>query len=329
MTDPTNIHAPVLTRFRTLIRKHRLAHAYLFVGPSYIGKGETSLALAKMINCERNVEREASCDDEGEFYCAQCPECLKITSGNHPDVRVIESGIGESIKIEQIREMLNQVKLRPFSGRQKVFILKNIENMTPEGANALLKTLEEPSASSLLLLTTSVPEKTLDTVKSRCQMIHFLPLSAERLAVQLTDGDGESSLRAHFLAYFAEGCPGKAQRFKEIQMFEKKNEVIDRFLLTTESQAYMKKILADKEQTREFLDVLLSWIRDCVLIKTGIDSARLIHRDRINELRRFQERFAFEELLEAHQDVVRMCQLFTDNLNIKIPLALIRTSLKA
>jgi len=304
----------ILKRFSVLEQKGRLAHAYLFIGSPDIGKGETALAIAKLVNCE---------GEQGEMFCDVCPSCMKINSGNHPDITVIDNGYGESIKIEQVRGLLSQSKLRAFMAKKKVFIIRNIENMTIEGANAFLKTLEEPAADSLLLLTTSVPEKNLDTIKSRCHAIHFPSVSGHDLATQLKKEGDVGALEAHFLAYFAQGCPGTAKRLKDNQFVEKKNELIDVFVLRRPDDSFVKEIVADKAQTKEFLDILLSWIRDALLVKADVEDGRLIHSDRIGDLKRFQERYTFEELKNLHESVVKMCQLLADNLNIKLPLLII------
>lgn len=304
----------IFKRFATLEEKERLAHAYLFIGPSDIGKGQTALAIAKLVNCEA--------DQRGTF-CDVCSSCVKINSGNHPDVYTIDNGYGEAIKIEQVRDLLGRNKLRAFSARRKVFIIKNVENMTPEGANAFLKTLEEPAAGSLLLLTTSVEEKNLDTIKSRCHMIHFSPVSGNDLAGRLKEDCDVDGLGAHFLAYFAQGCLGTAKKLKKNQFIEKRNELVDGFILSRPGDSFIKEILSNKVQTKEFLDILLSWIRDALLVKVGVGDGRLIHLDRVDDLKRFGKSYTFEELKDLNKSVVKMCQLLADNLNIKLPLLII------
>lgn len=318
MQENIQINNTILERFLTLEQKGRLAHAYLFVGSIDSGKGETALGVAKLLNCEQLQEN---------MFCDQCSVCRKINTANHPDVHMIDNGFGESIKIEQIRELLSQIKLRPFSARKKIFILRNIENMTLEGANALLKTLEEPSANSLLILTTSVIEKNLDTVRSRCHVMYFLPSSNTGLERHLTKDYDEESSQAHFLAYFAEGCLGRARKLKDQGFFDRKNEIIDRFIVRGADEAYVKKILGEKEKTKEFLDVFLSWIRDAMLVKAKVEDGRLAHIDRLNELKSFQEEYSFPELSQLYMEVVQMCKLLEENLNIKIPLAVIRERL--
>ncbi|HBO97835.1 MAG TPA: hypothetical protein DE315_05305 [Candidatus Omnitrophica bacterium] len=307
----------ILKRFAALEKRGLLAHAYLFTGPAHIGKAATALAVAGSLNCENKKESDDA------YFCGRCLPCLKINSGNHPDVHILQVAPGESIKIDAVRELLAQVRLRPFMAEKKIFIIHNIENLTTEGANALLKTLEEPSANSLLILTTAVPERVLETVKSRCHVVPFVPASQRALAARLVQDYDEDKDQAHFLAYFAEGCLGKARRLKEDRLCAAKDEIIDRYILGREREALIKTIGADKVKTREFLDILLSWIRDCMLVRTGVKDARLVHAGRIRELQNFQRRFSFEELTGIHRETVNACRLLVENLNVKILLSII------
>ena len=317
ITSAIEINENVLKRFAVLEEKGLLAHAYLFVGPAHIGKAATALAVARFLNCENTKE------SGGMYFCDRCPSCLKINSGNHPDVHILQVAPGESIKIDAVRELLGQIRLRPFMAAKKIFIVRSIEDLTTEGANALLKTLEEPSANSLLILTAAVPERVLETVKSRCHVMPFAPASQRALAARLVQYYDEDKDQAHFLAYFAEGCLGKARRLKENGLCAAKDEIIDRYILGREREALIKTIGADKAKTREFLDVLLSWARDCLLIQAGVQVARLVHAGRIRELQNFQRRFSFEELTGIHRETVNACRLLVENFNVKIPLSII------
>ena len=197
------IHETVLRRFADLLRGGRLAHAYLLIGPEGVGKFETALAVAKLVNFEAGA-REAG--------CGQCAACRKIAALYHPDLHILKCARGETIKIDDIRSLIAHAQLKPFEAKRKIFILCNTENLTIEGGNALLKTLEEPWADSLLLLTTSVPEKNLATVRSRCQAIHFFSYSSDKLADYLANDYHVEEGTARFLAAFAQGSwgPGEA-----------------------------------------------------------------------------------------------------------------------
>lgn len=314
MQQELQFNQSVLQRFAVLGRREKLAHAYLFVGPGGIGKTQTALAIAKMINCE---------DKREKTFCDTCASCIKINTGNHPDVFVINNEEGESIKIEQIRELLNRNKLRAFMARKKVFILKKIETLTLDGANAFLKTLEEPSADSLLLLTTSTAETVLDTIKSRCHMVYFPLMSDRDMMERLKDDWGGNAADGPLISYFAQGSLKAARTLMEDAFVDKKNLLIDEFILNRPHDDDIKALLADKEETKGFLNILLSWMRDVMLVKAGVRDNRLIHTDRLKELDDFQKKYAFEELRVLHESIVKMCRLLADNLNIKLPLLII------
>ena len=310
------INQTVLTRFAALVAKGRLAHAYLWMGPENVGKGETALAVAKLLNCAQGLQ--------DSLFCDRCPSCVKINRRSHPDVHWIDNDNGESIKIEQIRQLVCAMQLKPYEAQKKIFIIRNVENLTLEGSNALLKTLEEPTLSSLLLLTTVAPEKILDTVRSRCHAVYFSPLSNRKLVSSLITDYAMEENSARFLAHFSQGCLGKAQEMHADKMIQKKNEIIDQVLYTPHSEPYFKKVLSDKIQTKQMLDVLLSWARDLILVKRGLEIQYLMHRDRIDDLRTFQKNLSFEELTNFYGEIIKTMKLFLDGFNIKMSLLLIK-----
>lgn len=319
MATAPSLYEPVIKRFSVLLKNERLGHAYLFVGPASIGKTQTALAIAKLVNCELNQK------DARESFCDGCPSCIKINSGNHPDVHLITKEKEESIKIEQVRGMNYQIQMKAFEARKKIFIIKEADSLTPEASNALLKTLEEPSAGTLLFLTTSFPQRVFSTINSRCQLVHFFPLTNERLKAQLI-GDSMDGRTAHFLASFAEGSLGKARGFKKQELFERKNEIINQFVYSRD-QAYVELLAKDRRKISEALGILLSWFRDLMLIKQNVEANRLIHLDRINDLKTLQTKYTFGELKEIVAEITKTSRLLEDNFNIKLALILIKEKL--
>lgn len=307
-------HQKILNQLVGLKKLGRLAHAYLFVGPSMSGKGETALSFAQYLFCES--ETKSTKDN--------CPACQKIESGSHPDIHIIDNGYGERIKIEEVRQFIEHVKFRPFMAEQKIFIIKNVENMTLEASNALLKTLEEPSAESLIILTASALEGVIGTIRSRCHQIYFTPESNQKLEERLVSDHHIDIYEARFLAFFSQGCIGKALHFKKKEYFSFKNTIIDQFILSRNSENFIKGILSDKDKTKSLLDVLLSWARDSMLVKSAVDDERIIHIDKLLQLRKFVEGYTFDELNDLHQAIVKARKLLGENLNIKIPLMIIK-----
>jgi len=315
-----DIHDDILKRFKLLSEKDLLAHAYLFIGPAEIGKLQTALAVAKFLNCE----------NKGASFCNECASCRKINQQSHPDVFVVQRQEDATlIKIHQVRDILAQVRLMPFEAKKKVFIIKNIEALNAEGANALLKTLEEPTSSSLLILTCAALDNVLPTVISRCHQIQFHPQSNEQIVQQLEGEFVESFQSAHYLAYFSEGCLNKAKRLREEEFFDIKNDYLDEFLFQNESEEFIKKIIAEREQTKDFLRIILSWIRDCMLLKSGVDDARLINLDRKFDLEDYHTRFSFEDLNSMYKQCVNAYKQVMDNLNVKMSLMILKAAVTA
>lgn len=320
MPELTSVHSSILKRFCFLNATGHLAHAYLLIGPKGVGKSEIALEITALLFCETK-------GNEKESPCGVCPSCVKMRSSHHPDFQVIEALDGETIKIEQIRELLNRVALRPFWAAKKVFVIKNIEQLTSEAANALLKTLEEPTSSTLLLLTTSVFSKVLDTIKSRCHWIYFHPLSQRHLQESLMRSQELDASKAQVVSFLAGGSLRKASGLLTKGGLDRRDEVIDRFIFALEKESFLKKIIGEKERMREFLDILLSWIRDAFFLKAGMGKRFLGHVDRLDDLNRFHAQLSFEQLVALNREVVKTYALLMENFNMKIPFMILKEKL--
>lgn len=170
------------------LERGRLAHAYLFTGHQ-LGELETiARALAKTLNCQ-SVQPGTDTDakpDEGLVRtdsCDQCPACRKIEHGNHPDVHWVRpESKTRVITIEQMRGLMQDINLKPTEGAYKVCVIVAADRMNDKAANAFLKTLEEPPASSILILLSTEPQRVLETILSRCLRLSFGGDGPQRLA---------------------------------------------------------------------------------------------------------------------------------------------------
>ena len=150
------------------IKNERFASTYLLTGQKESGKEELALALAAALNCEKTIY----------FQACECGSCHKIEGGTHPDVRCSgEDPKMRSIKIEEIRDILNAASLKSYEGKWKVFIFYSAEKLTADASNALLKTLEEPPPRTLFILTAESRSAILETIQSRSFEIRLKPLA--------------------------------------------------------------------------------------------------------------------------------------------------------
>ena len=316
MINQAQINTAAMLRFSRLAANHRLAHAYLLVGPADCGKTQTALSLAQLVNCESETHQP----------CGECAACRKIASGNHPDVHVTGNDEMDSIKIEDIRFLLSRAHLMAYEARTKVFIIRNIELMTSEAANALLKTLEEPAANTLMILTTSVPEANLDTIKSRCHIVKFFPSSVHRITQLLMD-EGVTNQDAHFLAVYSEGCLGKTRKLMKQEIMTRRRKVLDEMLLNRNNDSFLKELSADARETTQALRLLLSFFRDVLLLKGGVSRTELIHQQLSLPMQQAMEKFAVrgsEDLALIIRQIVKTKELVDENLNVKMSLSLLR-----
>ncbi|MBF0619787.1 MAG: DNA polymerase III subunit delta', partial [Candidatus Omnitrophica bacterium] len=237
------VHHHVLERLSRLNAAGKLAHAYLFTGPRGIGKAETALALAQVVNCAEGGTDVLSCG---------CASCRKIAGGNHPDIYIVEKLEDKSeILIDQLRALMSRLELRAAEAKVKVAIIKDAELLRLEAANAFLKTLEEPRPGTLLILTTADPRNVLGTIASRCHEARFFPLSHDALAEHLKNEYDVSLVDAGVLAFFAEGSPGRAGELGA-DFLERKNLALNEFIFGRFDEALIKKY-GDKEAARELL----------------------------------------------------------------------------
>lgn len=155
---------------KNAIRLDKLSHAYLFTGPRGVGKTTTARILAKAINCPSIKDEEP---------CNNCPSCNDITSAASVDV--IEIDAASNRGVDEIRQLRENVKFAPASGKYKVYIIDEVHMLTKEAFNALLKTLEEPPAHIVFIMATTEPEKVLQTITSRCQTFSFKLISENEI----------------------------------------------------------------------------------------------------------------------------------------------------
>ncbi|MGB4593759.1 MAG: DNA polymerase III subunit delta' [Coriobacteriia bacterium] len=164
---------------KRVVNDGTVSHAYLFVGPVGAGKKTAAKALACALYCE----------DDG---CGACSVCYRVMNGFHPDVHIISPEGAASYVIDQVRDLIHDVHLKPVQSDRKVYIIDEADRFNHESANALLKTLEEPPDNVVMVLLARSYDGVLPTIASRCQVVRFRPVPpsvAEALLVQRSGAD--------------------------------------------------------------------------------------------------------------------------------------------
>ena len=216
-------HQAIVERFRESVERNRLASTYLFVGQPGIGKRSFALELAQVLLCE---------DPPTAFEsCGNCPACRQVRALTHPDLILISKPadkafipidffIGDKEHRHQ-SGLCHDIGLKPFRGGRKIAIVDDADFLNQEGANCLLKTLEEPPPNSLLILISSSEQQQLPTIVSRSQVIRFQQLATEQvLSVLQRIPDFETEISLESLASASQGSVGMALQLADKETFE-------------------------------------------------------------------------------------------------------------
>ena len=219
-----------MEQFRRSLARGRLASTYLFVGPEGVGKHSFALKLAQTLLCLTNppVRLEP---------CGHCAGCLQVLAGTHPDLIVVakpaeKSEIPVQLLIgagdKRMREGLcHDISLKPFMGGRRVAIIDDADHLNEEGANCLLKTLEEPPPRSVIILISTSVDRQLPTIRSRSQIIRFRPLAKEQVAsLLLAEGAAENPEEAQRLAAYSEGSLMRARELADADLWKFRSELL-------------------------------------------------------------------------------------------------------
>jgi len=296
-------------------QRGRVSHAYLLAGPRGTGKTTVARLMAAYLNCSSN----------GKKPCGKCSNCQAIADGMFSDV--IELDMASNRGIDSIRNLRDRVEFRPISGQFKIFILDEVHMVTNEGANALLKTLEEPPPHIIFILLTTEAEKVLPTILSRCQICRFRLLGMDQIfnrlkvivleknlnvsdsVLSLVVEDSRGSLRdaislldlvssagienvEGYCSILGRLMPG--EMFHLIELILQKN-VRDAYL-------YIDHLLESGRSIEQLINLILQWFQDMLKEGIGISTgnaagagqARILPRESLLQMSKVFNKSLFE-----------------------------------
>ena len=303
-----------VTFLKSSIENNRLSHAYIFLGPSGIGKALTALNFAKALNCQSAAEDKP---------CDECISCRKIDSHNHPDLFLLKpEKKGSSIGIDDIRSLIKDITLKPYEAKKKVYIIDGADSMTHQASNALLKTLEEPQGDAILVLISENLRALLPTIQSRAQVVRFFPLSADETKKILIQNYKIDDTRAHILSRLSAGSIGEAMRYNEKGVFEERGGVIKRLVDDTFFDSDFDGV--SREDFRVYLDIMLTWYRDVLVAKAGSrDAEAFVNVDKSDDILKESRRASFKYLDNAITQIISTAYFLEENANPKLAMGVL------
>jgi DNA polymerase III subunit delta' len=329
-------HRRVTSLLARAVARETLPPSLLLAGAAGIGKRRTAMALAETVNCLSPVDGSTHPSGSGVVLerdaCGECASCRRIARGVHPDVIVIAPGDTGTIKIEQVRDVIDRAGYRPFEGRRRAVIIDEADALVPQAQNALLKTLEEPPSASIFVLVSSIPDALLPTVQSRCPRLRFGDLSAAEIAEVLIRDHGYAETEARAAAADADGSVGRAlsaqsadladARDAARQLLEQTARVSDPArrleLAKTLAPGGRATSAGERDQLAACLRALASLLRDLGILVNRADARSLANADLAPQLSALTGTYSSERSLRAYTAVDRALAALERNASPKV-----------
>lgn len=269
----------------------KISHAYIINGEKSSGKEFIAKIFAMALQCEAG----------GVEPCNECRSCKQTLSKNQPDIIYVSHEKPNTISVDDVRgQVNNDVGIKPYSSKYKVYIINEAEKMTPQAQNAILKTLEEPPAYAVIILLVSNINTLLPTILSRCVTLNMKPVRDELVKKYLMEELQVPDYKADVCVAFARGNVGKAKLLAASEEFDNiKSEAISllKYIKEMEMQeiiAAIKKINEFKLEIQDYFDIIAIWYRDVLLFKATNDANELVFREEISTIRKCAGRSSYE-----------------------------------
>lgn len=289
-----------------------VSHAYLLCGPEGIGKEHLAITLAAALTC-----------GESSPPCDACVNCERVRAGEHPDVRVVR-GTDGSISIEDVRDLRRFLTLSPYQAPRRVALLLGFDNATTEASNALLKSLEEPPARSILILTATSPQVLLPTILSRCQVFHLRRVPSAAIEEALQTRHGVPANRAALLARLAGGNLSWAVAASSDPSLEERlsQDIAQAVDLCHHGRAYRlaaAEQIAKREDLTQLLQSWAVWWRDVLLTAVGQEQL-VTHENQGERLRAMAAAYGVQQAVEALHSIEDALEQIDHHVNPRLAL---------
>ena len=318
-------HEQIKEHLQNAITMDKISHAYIINGPDKSGKKMLAEAFAMALQCETG----------GTDGCMECHSCKQAMNHNQPDIIYVSHEKPNTISVDDIRSQVNNdIGIKPYSSKYKIYIVDEAEKMNVQAQNALLKTIEEPPAYAVILLLTTNADTFLPTILSRCVTLNIKVVPDEKINKFLMKEYQIPDYQADVCVAFAQGNVGKAIQLAVSSDFnELKAAVLQLMKRLDDIEIYemgaaIKQINEYKLTINDYFDLMMIWYRDILLFKATGDVNGLIFKDEVYDIKRQAEKSSYrgiENILEAlHKAQIRL----NANVNFDLVIELLLLTIK-
>jgi DNA polymerase-3 subunit delta' len=295
----------LINQLKIIVASSNSGHAYAFSGPSGTGKRTIALAYARSLLC-------AGCSPGHA-----CLPCRTFTEGTNPDFYEIVTD-KQSIGVDSIRAMQEDMANRPTYGDRKVYFIDRAQQMTTQAQNCLLKTLEEPPAYAVILMSVANFDALLPTIRSRTVNFRINPYSDAEMLQILQPLYALDETEWEFILKFSRGIPGNAIHLIEEGSVRDLRRLVFKLLEKPDdiqsAEEVRKTLSENKAELPTVLDILLSFYRDCLMALEGMEN-RLINSDKKDIIKWIAKKYTKRKLLDKTNALEGLRRSFETNVN--------------
>ncbi len=315
----------IIQYIKNAISEDQVSHAYILNGERGSGKKMLANLFARTLLCNNNQLEP----------CNACQSCIQAKSNNNPDIITVQHEKAGSIGIDDIRTQINNdILLKPYANKYKIYIIPGADKMTEQAQNALLKTIEEPPSYAVILLLTENSDQLLSTIKSRCVMLKLRNIKNMLVKQYLIQQKHIPEYQAQICATFAQGNIGRALELATSEYF---NEIKDSALTllrqindldTSDVIATIKGINQYKIDILDYLDIMIIWYRDILIYKATKNKDKVIFEDQLRAIEERASRSSYEGLETILQAIDKTKARIRANVNFDLVIELLLLTIK-
>ncbi len=318
-------HADIIQYIQNAVTEDKVSHAYIMNGERGSGKKLLANLFAQTLQCEQG----------GNEPCYECHSCKQALSGNHPDIITVQHEKTSSISVDEIRIQVNEdIQVKPYSSKYKIYIIPEADLMTQQAQNALLKTIEEPPAYAVLILLTENAQKLLPTICSRCVMLKLRNIKDQLVKKYLMENLHIPDYKADVCTAFAQGNIGRAILLANSEHFNEIKEEAIQLLKNIDTMDVSDLIEAVKRCSQykmdvdDYLDVLAIWYRDVLIYKATQSIDRVIFAEQLSYIKERARKSSYEGIENIIKAIENAKARLRANVNFDLVMELLLLTIK-
>lgn len=318
-------HAQIIEHLESAIEMDKVSHAYIFNGPDKSEKRMLAEAFAMTLQCETGKNTP----------CMECKSCKQAMDYNQPDIIYVTHEKPNTIGVDDIRSQVNNdIVIKPYSSRYKIYIIDEAEKMNVQAQNALLKTIEEPPAYAIIMLLTTNADSFLQTILSRCVVLSLKAVWDSTIKQYLMNHYQIPDYQADICTAFAQGNVGKAIQLASSDDFNELKASVLQLLKRLddidlyEMNAAVKQITEYKLEIQDYFDLMMIWFRDVLYFKATNDVNKLIFKDEVYDIKRQAAKRSYHNLETIIESLEKAKVRLNANVNFELVIELLLLTIK-